>query len=134
MDLLIRLQQVWIFARQKKSNSNEKCFSEGKLMKQFGNPLFLRGPPPFQLTPYFWSIFSWPPLCPNFKNKNPPNFRGWKKLSCLKPLLGSKPMLISLQYMSHQISEEENISFTGPLKGTLMQIWKSPYKFKFTLK
>ena len=24
------------------------CFSEGNLMKEFGNPLFLRGPPPFK--------------------------------------------------------------------------------------
>ena len=37
-------------------------FSEGKLMKQFGN---IR----FQLTPYLWVIFSWTPHCPNFKNK-----------------------------------------------------------------
>ena len=54
------LQQVWIFTRQMKT-----CFSEGKLMKQFGKPLFLRGPP------YFWAIFSWPPLCGNFQNKKP---------------------------------------------------------------
>ena len=29
------------------------CSSQVKLMKQFGNPPFLREPAPFQLTPYF---------------------------------------------------------------------------------
>ena len=38
------------------------CFSEGKLMKQFGNsPPFLREPP-FQLTPLFLSKFFMTPL------------------------------------------------------------------------
>ena len=46
------------------------CFSEGKLMKQFGNPPFLSNPP-FQLTPLFLSNFLMTPLCPNFKSKNP---------------------------------------------------------------
>ena len=53
------------------------CFSEGKLMKQFGNPPFLREPPPFQLTPISEQFFHDPRLFPNFKKKNPPNFRGW---------------------------------------------------------
>ena len=38
------LQQTWIFTRQNKIQKVLKtCFSEGKLMKQFGKPLFLRG-------------------------------------------------------------------------------------------
>ena len=57
----------------------KKCFSEGKLMKQFGNPLFLRRPPAITTNPPISDqFFHDPPLCPNFKNKNPPpaNFRG----------------------------------------------------------
>ena len=56
------------------------CFSEEKLIKQFGNLLFLKELP-FQLIPLILSNFSMTsyPLCPNFKNKPPlptPNFRG----------------------------------------------------------
>ena len=54
------------------------CFSEGKLMKQFGNPPpFLRGPP-FQLTPLFLSNFFMTPLFAKISKtrKPPPNFRG----------------------------------------------------------
>ena len=49
-------------------------FSEGKLTKQFGNPLFLRGPPlPFQLTPLFLSNFFMTPLFFKIsKTRNPP--------------------------------------------------------------
>ena len=46
------------------------CFSEGKLMKQFGNPLFLRGSPLSTNPPISEQFFHDPPLCPNFKNKN----------------------------------------------------------------
>ena len=49
----------------------ETCFSEGKLIKQIGNPPFLREPPPFQLTPISEQFFHGPPLCLNFKSKNP---------------------------------------------------------------
>ena len=54
------------------------CFSEGKLMKQFGNPALSKTTPPFQLNPLFLSNFFMKPLCGNFQNKNPrpPNFRG----------------------------------------------------------
>ena len=45
------------------------CFSEGKLMKQFGNPLFLRGPPPPPISEQF---FHEPPLCGYFQNKKLP--------------------------------------------------------------
>ena len=49
--------------------------SERKIMKQFGNPLFLREPPPPSLStnPLPLSNFFMTPLfCPNFKNmKNP---------------------------------------------------------------
>ena len=27
---------------------------------------------PFQLTPYFWATFSWPPSLSKFENKKPP--------------------------------------------------------------
>ena len=54
----------------------KRCFSEGKLMKQFGNPLSKR-PPPLINSPISEQFFHDPPLCPNFKNKKPPpNFRG----------------------------------------------------------
>ena len=53
------------------------CFSEGKLMKQFGNPPLSKRtpppPPPFQLTHLFQQFFQDPTLCSNFKNKNPPH-------------------------------------------------------------
>ena len=40
-------------------------------------PPFLRDPP-FQLTPYFWAIFSWPPSLSKFQKQEPPsrNFSG----------------------------------------------------------
>ena len=57
------------------------CFSEGKLMKQLGNLLPLSKRTPLSLTPLFLSnFFMTPPLCPDFKNKNPPNFRGDKTM------------------------------------------------------
>ena len=45
-------------------------FSEGKLMKQFRDPLFLRGPSPSISEKFFHDSPS--PVCPNFKNKNNP--------------------------------------------------------------
>ena len=53
---------MWIFTRQKNPIVMKTCFSDAKLMKQFGNPLFLREPPlPLSTNPpYFWAIFSWP--------------------------------------------------------------------------
>ena len=48
------------------------CFSEGKLMKQFGDPLFPRGPPISTNPPISEQFFHDPPVCPNFKNKNLP--------------------------------------------------------------
>ena len=45
-------------------------------MKQFGNSLFLRGPP-FQVNPLFLSNFFMIPLFVQIsKTRNPPNFRG----------------------------------------------------------
>ena len=57
------------------------CFSEGKLMKQFGNPPLSKRTPPFQLTPLFLSNFFMTPLFVQIsKTKTPPslppNFRG----------------------------------------------------------
>ena len=55
------------------------CFSEGKLMKQFGNPLFLRGFPLSTNPTISEQSFHDLLLGPNFKNIPPPpplNFRG----------------------------------------------------------
>ena len=55
------------------------CFSEGKLMKQFGTPRFLREPPSHSTKPPISEqFFHDPPFCSNLKNTNPPplNFRG----------------------------------------------------------
>ena len=52
-------------------------FSEGKLMKQFGNPLFLRGFPLSTNPTISEQSFHDLLLGPNFKNiPPPPNFRG----------------------------------------------------------
>ena len=49
------------------------CFSEEKLMKQFGNPPLSRGHPPLSTNPYFWEAFSWPPSLSKFqKQERPP--------------------------------------------------------------
>ena len=48
------------------------CFSEEKLIKQFGNP------PPSTNPPISVQFFHDNPLCPKFKIKNPPKFRGRK--------------------------------------------------------
>ena len=57
------------------------CFSEGKLKKQFGNPLSKRTPP-FQLTPLFFKQFFHDlPLCPNFKKKNLGGRKLWEWIS-----------------------------------------------------
>ena len=47
------------------------CFSEGKLIKQFGNPPFSKKTPLSANPPISEHIFHDPPL-PNFKNKIPP--------------------------------------------------------------
>ena len=49
----------------------KRCFSEGKLMKQFGNPL-PKNPPLLINSPISEQFFHDPPLSPNFKNKKPP--------------------------------------------------------------
>ena len=57
----------------------ETCFSEGKLMKQFGNPPpFSKKTPLSTNPPISEQLFPNPPLCPYVKNKKPPplNFRG----------------------------------------------------------
>ena len=59
------------------------CFSEGKLTRQFGNPLSIRTPAPLPLltkVPISEQFFHDPPLCPNFKNKKPPLILGGRKL------------------------------------------------------
>ena len=57
------------------------CFSEGKLVKQFGNPPLSKRTPPLSTNPpipeqFFHDL----PLCPNFKNKNTPLILGRRKL------------------------------------------------------
>ena len=53
------------------------CISAGKLMKQFGNPPFLKEPPLSTISLISEQFFHDPPLCPNFKNQKPlSNFRG----------------------------------------------------------
>ena len=60
------------------------CFSEGKLMKQFGKPPLSKRTPPLSTNPPISEIFFRDsPLCGNFQNKKrppPPNFRGGRKL------------------------------------------------------
>ena len=53
----------------------KQCFSEGKLMKQFGNPPFLREHP-LSTNPLIPEQFFMTLLCPNFKNKSPPLILG----------------------------------------------------------
>ena len=49
------------------------CFSEGKLMKQFGNPPPLSKRNPLSTNPPISEqFFHDPPLCSNFKQKRPP--------------------------------------------------------------
>ena len=58
------------------------CFSAGKMMKQFGNPPLSKRTPLSTNPPISEQFFHDPPLCPNFKNQNPPplpNFRGWAR-------------------------------------------------------
>ena len=54
------------------------CFSEGKLMKEFGNPPLSKTTPfPFQLIPQFLRNFFMTFLLVEIsKTRNPPNFRG----------------------------------------------------------
>ena len=74
IDLLIATS-VNIYLTKKNPIVMKTCFSEGKLMKQFGNSLFLRGPP-FQLTPLVLSNFFMIPLFAQIsKTRKPPNFR-----------------------------------------------------------
>ena len=77
IDLLITTS-VNIYKTKKNPIVMKICFSEGKLIKQFRTPPPLSKRTPFSTNPppYFWAIFSEPSLCPNLKNKNPPNFRG----------------------------------------------------------
>ena len=57
------------------------CFSQGKLIKQFGKPLFLRKRPPFQLTLLFLSNFFMTPLFVQIsKTRYPPLILGGRKL------------------------------------------------------
>ena len=77
MNLLI-IASVNIYQTIKKSilTVMKTCFSAGNLMKQFGNPPFLKEPP-FQLTPLFLSNFFMTPLFFQIlKTRNPPILGG----------------------------------------------------------
>ena len=52
------------------------CFSEGKLMKQYGNPSLSKSTPLSTNSPISEQLFHKPPFCPNFQNKNPPLILG----------------------------------------------------------
>ena len=54
------------------------CFSEGKLMKQFGDPLFLRGH--FNQLPISEQFFHVPLFVQISKTRTSPNFRGEKTM------------------------------------------------------
>ena len=55
------------------------CFSEGKLMKQFGTPTLSNRAPLSTNPTISEQFFHDPPLGPNFKNKKPPpNFRNYE--------------------------------------------------------
>ena len=61
------------------------CFSEEKLMKQFGTPPpppspFLGESPPLSTNPTISEQFFHDPPFPNFKNKNPPLILAGRKL------------------------------------------------------
>ena len=62
IDLLITASmKIYRTKKEKKSIPivMKTCFSEEKLIKQFGNPLPKR-------TPYFWTTFLWPPSLSKF--------------------------------------------------------------------
>ena len=66
------------------------CFSEGKLMKQFGNPPLSKRTLPLSTNPPISDqFFHDPPLCPNFKNKKPPLILRGRKL-CIPEYLRRK--------------------------------------------
>ena len=63
---------MWIFTRQKNPIVVKTCFSEEKLMKQFGNPPLSKRTAPSHQTPYFWAIFSWSPSLSKFQKQESP--------------------------------------------------------------
>ena len=63
---------VHIYQTKKNPIVMYTCFSEGKLMKQLGNPFLSKRTPLSTKPPISEQFFHDPPLCPNFKNKNPP--------------------------------------------------------------
>ena len=74
-------------------------------MKQFGNP-----PPLSTNPPISEQFFNDPPLCPNFKNEIPPNFRG-KKTMCSA----------TSQTFSQMLSKKVKLSIIDPMLPKSMQ-------------
>ena len=66
---------------KKKSNSKH-AFLKENWWNNLETPLFLRRTPLSTNPPISEQFFHDPPLCPNFKNETPSNFRGGRKL-CL---------------------------------------------------
>ena len=61
----------------------KKCFSEGKRMKQFGNPPLSKRTPPLSINPPISEqFFRDPPLYPNLKNKTPRSLGGGERKLC----------------------------------------------------
>ena len=71
---------MWIFTRQKKPNSNENMLFWRKTDETIWKPPLSKRTSTFQLTPYFWAIFSWSPSLPKTRNSPPPLILGGRKL------------------------------------------------------
>ena len=68
---------MWIFTRQKKSNSNENMLFWRKTDETIWNPPLSKRTPPFPLTPLLLSNFFMIPLFVQIsKTRTPPNFMG----------------------------------------------------------
>ena len=62
--------------RKKYSHSNENTLFWRKTDETIWNPLFSKRTVPFQLTPYLWAIFSWPPFLSEFQKQKTPLILG----------------------------------------------------------
>ena len=72
------------------------CFSAGKLMKQFGNPPFVKEPPLFQLTPRFLRNFFMTPLFVQILKTRTPLILGGEETMIAKYCEASSEVLSSV--------------------------------------